>query len=102
MKVYLKDNMDLALQLAKDKYNKRLFDNSINFPFKYVENALKEYQELHYNIQTGEVKKGSAFISGYTNPIDIPKPEEQTMNDIISYQFLNIIFSAASSRHYNN
>ena len=84
-KVYLKDNMDLVLQLAKDKYEKRVIDNDIGFPFAYVEKALKEYQDMNYNIKTGEVKKGGSFISGYSSPTDIHL--EICIEDIIMYDF---------------
>ena len=84
-KVYLKDNMGLVLQLAKDKYKKRVINDDIGFPFEYVEKALTEYQNMNYNIKTGEVKKGDHFISGYSSPTDIHL--EICIEDIIMYDF---------------
>ena len=98
MDVYLKDNMDLALQLAESKYDKRAFDNDIDFPFEYVEKALNEYQNMTYNTRTGEIRKDGKFVSGYSSPTDIPL--DWSIEDIIMYQFLPIIFSVASSSYF--
>lgn len=98
--VYLKDHKDLALELAENKYDKKALNNDISFPFEYVEKALEEYHDLNYNRRTGEVRKGDMFVAGYSSPTDIPL--EWSIEDIITYQFLPIIFSVASSRHYYN
>jgi len=98
-KVYLKDYQELALKLAKERYNDRIRSNSpCNFNFQHVTESLRQYMEgnLYYNIKTGKTIFKNMVIAEYSNPFDIPQPEEITLEDII-WEFLNHVFSSANA-----
>lgn len=98
-KIYLKDHEELALELAKIRYNDRIKSKyPCKYNFKHVEESLKQYIEgnLYYNIRTGKTHFKDLILSEYSNPADIPKADELTIEDII-WEFLNHVFSSANA-----
>lgn len=98
-KIYLKDYQELALELAKRRYNDRIKSNyPCKYNFKHVTESLKQYMEgnLYYNIRTGKTHFKNMVISEYSNPLDIPKSDEITLDDII-WDLLDHVFSSANA-----
>lgn len=98
-KIYLKDHQELALKLANRRYNDRMMSNyPCRYNFEHVTESLKQYTEgnLYYNIRTGKTHFKSIVISEYSNPLDIPKPDEITLDDTI-WSLLNHVFSSANA-----
>ncbi len=97
-KIYLKEYPELALELAKIRYNDRIKSKyPCKYSFEHVLESLNQYIEgnLYYNIRTGKTHFKN-ILSEYSNPADIPKAEELTIEDII-WEFLNHVFSSANA-----
>lgn len=95
-KVYLKDHQELALKLARERYNNRIRSKyPCKYSFQHVTESLQQYIEgnLYYNAKTGKTIFKNMVIAEYSNLSDIPK--SITIEDII-WEFLNHVFSSAN------
>jgi len=97
MKFLLKDHEELAIKLAKERFEKRIMsDVPCHFQLVHVLESLRQYVKgnLSYNDTTGKTTFQGSAVGSYTRKEDIQKYDN--IMDLIVYEFLNHIFSSAN------